>query len=191
MDKVKELDGCSTEILGYSWRSLPAIVNFTNAVFEKGFSSENKEEVHLKPKRDIETGSVNYWWLAGTNKELRFPALTANIIDRIQKGEKPSDIAVLARSNDELAELASYLRDANVPVYIDEGGQSGADTVSLVAALLQLVADESAELPKAQIAFLTENDYRLEQIIDDKLEYRMKDKPENLFYDDIPLVKSY
>ena len=161
MDIVKEnekkgLDGCSTEILGYSWRSLPAIVNFTNAVFEKGFSKENKEEVHLEPKRDEESGSVNYWWLAGTNKESRFTALTANIIDLINKGENPSDIAVLARSNDELAELADYLRDANVPVYIDEGGQSGADTVSLVSALLQLVADESAELPKAQIAFLTE-----------------------------------
>ena len=195
MDIVKEnekkgLDGCSTEILGYSWRSLPAIVNFTNAVFERGFSKENKKEVHLEPKRDEEAGSVNYWWLAGTNKESRFTALTANIIDLINKGENPSDIAVLARSNDELAELADYLRDANVPVYIDEGGQSGADTVSLVSALLQLVADESAELPKAQIAFLTEKDYKLEQIIDDKLEYNMIDKPENLFYEDIPLVKA-
>ena len=195
MDIVKEnekkgLDGCSTEILGYSWRSLPAIVNFTNAVFEKGFSNENTKEVHLEPKRDEEAGSVNYWWLAGTNKESRYTALTANIIELISKGEKPSDIAVLARNNDDLTDLATYLRDANVPVYIDEGGQSGADTVSLVAALLQLIADESAELPKAQIAFLTEKDYRLEQIIDDKLEYRMKKNPENLFYDDVALVKA-
>lgn len=195
MDIVKEnekknLDGCSTEILGYSWRSQPAIVNFTNAVFEKGFSNENKKEVHLEPKRDEEDGSVNYWWLAGTNKESRYTALTANIIELISKGEKPSDIAVLARNNDDLTDLATYLRDANVPVYIDEGGQSGADTVSLVAALLQLIADESAELPKAQIAFLTEKDYRLEQIIDDKLEYRMKKNPENLFYDDVALVKA-
>ena len=195
MDIVKEnekkgLDGCSTEILGYSWRSLPAIVNFTNAVFEKGFSNENTKEVHLEPKRDEEAGSVNYWWLAGTNKESRYTALTANIIELISKGEKPSDIAVLARNNDELTDLATYLRDANVPVYIDEGGQSGADTVSLVAALLQLIADESAELPKAQIAFLTEKDYRLEQIIDDKLEYRMKKNPENLFYDEVALVKA-
>lgn len=195
MDIVKEnekknLDGCSTEILGYSWRSQPAIVNFTNAVFEKGFSNENTKEVHLEPKRDEEDGSVNYWWLAGTNKESRYTALTANIIELISKGEKPSDIAVLARNNDDLTDLATYLRDANVPVYIDEGGQSGADTVSLVAALLQLIADESAELPKAQIAFLTEKDYRLEQIIDDKLEYRMKKNPENLFYDDVALVKA-
>ena len=195
MDIVKEnekkgLDGCSTEILGYSWRSLPAIVNFTNAVFEKGFSNENTKEVHLEPKRDEEAGSVNYWWLAGTNKESRYTALTANIIELISKGEKPSDIAVLARNNDDLTDLATYLRDANVPVYIDESGQSGADTVSLVAALLQLIADESAELPKAQIAFLTEKDYRLEQIIDDKLEYRMKKNPENLFYDDVALVKA-
>ena len=60
----------------------------------------------------------------------------------------------------------------------------------MVAALLQLIADESAELPKAQIAFLTEKDYRLEQIIDDKLEYRMKKNPENLFYDEVALVKA-
>ena len=45
MDIIKEnekknLDGCSTRILDKSWRSLPEIVNFTNKVFEKGFSKE-------------------------------------------------------------------------------------------------------------------------------------------------------
>ncbi len=195
MDIVKDnekkgLDGCGTEILGYSWRSLPAIVNFTNAVFEKGFSSENKNEVHLKPKRTEEAGSVNYWWLEGTNEASRFTALASNVIDLINNGKKPSDIAILARSNEELSKLAEYLRAANVPVYIDEGDPSGSDTVSLVAALLQLVADESAELPKAQIAFLTEKNFGLGQIIDDKLEYRMKEKPKELFYEDVPLVKA-
>lgn len=189
-NEKKDLDGCATEILGYSWRSLPAIVNFTNAVFEKGFSNENKNEVHLKPKRTEEPGSVNYWWLEGTNKDSRFAALTANIIDLINNGKTPSDIAVLARSNEELEDLAGCLRGANVPVYVDEGDQSGSDTVSLVAALLQLVADESAELPKAQIAFLTEKDFGLGQIIDDKLEYGMKEKPKELFYQDVPLVKA-
>lgn len=188
-NEKKGLDGCSTDILKFSYRSLPAIVNFTNKVYAKGFSDEPEDEVCLTAKRNDAEGSVSYWWLPGTNQQIRAAELTANIIDLIKKGEKPSDIAILARYNKELEAIAEYLRNANVPVYIDEAGQFGSDTVSLVKDLLQLVVDDTAELPKAEIAFLTEKKYKLEKIIDDKIEYNMASEPASLFYDNIPLVK--
>lgn len=195
MDIIKEnekknLDGCSTRILDKSWRSLPEIVHFTNKVFEKGFSKENPDEIKLTPVRKDDKGCVGYWWIPGKNKETRNSALAANIVELINKGENPSDIAILARSNDELSVIADYLREKNVPVYIDEAGHSGSDTVNLVTSLLQLVTDEKAELPKAQIAFLTEENYNLKKILDDKIDFNIQDNKKSLFYENIPLVKN-
>ena len=188
-NEKKGLDGCTTDILKFSWRSLPAIVNFTNEVYAKGFSKESREEVCLTAKRKGEEGSVSYWYLPGTNQGTRSAELTANVIDLIKQGEKPSNIAILARFNKELEAIANSLRDAKVPVYIDDAGQFGSDTVSLVTDLLQLVIDDTAELPKAEIAFLTEKKYKLEKILDDKIEYNMSSSTNTLFYDDISLVK--
>ena len=195
MDIIKEnekknLDGCSTRILDKSWRSLPEIVNFTNKVFEKGFSKENPDEIKLTPVRKDDKGCVGYWWLSGTNKETRNSALAANIVELINKGENPSDIAILTRSNADLEDIATCLRKKNVPVYIDESGHSGSDTVNLVTSLLQLVTDEKAELPKAQIAFLTEENFTLKKILDDKINFNIQENKNSLFYENIPLVKN-
>ena len=195
MDIIKEnekknLDGCSTRILDKSWRSLPEIVNFTNKVFEKGFSKENPDEIKLTPVRKDDKGCVGYWWIPGKNKDIRNSALAANIVELVNKGENPSDIAILARSNADLKDIATCLRLKNVPVYIDESGHSGSDTVNLVTSLLQLVTDEKAELPKAQIAFLTEENFTLKKILDDKIDFNIQENKNSLFYENIPLVKS-
>ena len=188
-NEKKNLDGCSTRILDKSWRSLPEIVNFTNKVFEKGFSKENPDEIKLTPVRKDDKGCVGYWWIPGKNKDIRNSALAANIVELINKGENPSDIAILARSNADLKDIATCLREKNVPVYIDEAGHSGSDTVNLVTSLLQLVTDEKAELPKAQIAFLTEENFTLKKILDDKIDFNIQDNKKSLFYENIPLVK--
>ena len=189
-NETKGLDGCTTDILKKSWRSVPAIVNFTNAVFEKAFNRNTKEEkdVSLSPVRE-DDGKVGFWWLTESRKEDRAITIAANIIDLINNGEKPSDIAVLARQNKDLLEVADVLREKEVPVFIDEYGLSGANTVNLVTSILQLIADERPELPKAQIAFLTEPDYKLDRLLDDKLSFNSIGDKEAVFYDDIPLVK--
>ncbi|MBO4318993.1 MAG: UvrD-helicase domain-containing protein [Treponema sp.] len=190
-NKNNNLDGCTTDILDKSWRSLPAIVNFTNKVYSKAFNkitSEEQKELSLKSQRQGE-GKVGFWWFNEGKKEDRAKSLAANIVDMINKKEKPSDIAVLARKNSDLEDVAAALREYDVPVYIDEGGQAESETVSLVISLLQLVDDEKAELPKAQIAFLTEPDYKLGKIMDDKIEFRMTAKEGEHFYNDIPLVQ--
>ena len=196
MDIVKDneskgLDGCSTKILENSWRSAPDIVNFTNAVFEKVFNKvtdEEKKDVHLEPVR-TEEGEVGFWWLTENNAKDRAKNIAANIVELINKGEKPKDIAVLAKNNDHLKDVANALREFNVPVFIAEDSLSGADTVRLVIAILQLIEDERSEYPKAHIAFLTEPDYKIEKVIDDKLEFNSNHEKGDLFYDDIPLVK--
>ncbi len=196
MDIVKDneskgLDGCSTEILGNSWRSVPDIVNFTNAVFEKVFNKvtdEEKQDVHLDPVR-TDKGEVGFWWLTESNVKDRAKNIAANIVELINQGEEPKDIAVLAKNNDHLKDVANALREYDVPVFIAEASLSGADTVRLVIAILQLVEDARADYPKAHIAFLTEPNYRIEKVIDDKLEFNSNHEKGDMFYDDIPLVK--
>ena len=190
----KGLDGCTTKILDQSWRSVPEVVNFTNAVYEKIFNKtteEQKAEVHLKPVRK-DHGKVGFWWLTGGNVGDRAVDIAANIIDLLNKqgeDEKPSDIAVLGRNADHFKEIANVLREHDVPVYINEDSMSGAYTVRLVTAILQLIEDERAEYPKVHIAYLTESGHKLENLIDDKIEFKSKGDKEARFYDDIPLVK--
>ncbi|SFI85804.1 ATP-dependent exoDNAse (exonuclease V) beta subunit (contains helicase and exonuclease domains) [Treponema bryantii] len=196
MDIIKEnetkgLDGCTTDILDHSWRSCPQIVNFTNEVYAYAFgkkTEEERKEVCLEPVRKDE-GKVGFWWFTEPNIPAKSHAIAANIIDLINNGEKPSDIAVLARTNSDLEAVANALREYDVSVFIDEDGLSGAYTVSLVTSILQLIADDKPELPKAQIAFLTEPDYKLERLLDDKLSFNEVGDKEAAFYDDIPLVK--
>lgn len=190
-NKNKGLDGCSTDILKKSWRSVPEIVNFTNAVYEKIFNKttdEQKGEVHLEPVRK-DHGKVGFWWLTEGRAEDSAVSIAANIIDLLNKGEKPCDIAVLGRNKDHFTGIANVLREHDVPVYINEDQMSGTYTVRLVIAILQLIEDESAEYPKAHIAFLTEPGHKLEDLIDDKLAFNSKGDKDAGFYDDIPLVK--
>ena len=192
-NKLKGLDGCETDILGDSWRSLPEIVEFTNNLFTKVFNKtteEQKNEVCLKSQRTQDgQGHTGFWWLPQTKKEDRINQLAANIVDLINNGEKPEDIAVLARTNYDLEEIAKALREYEVPVFIDEGEQAQSNTVSLVTSILELIADETAELPKAEIAFLTEPDYKLGRILDNKLEFNKQAEEDTVFYNDIPLVQ--
>ena len=190
-NETKGLDGCSTQILGNSWRSIPNIVNFTNAVFEKVFNKvtdEEKKEVHLDPVRE-DKGKVGFWWLTESNAKDRAKNIAANIVELINKGEKPKDIAVLAKNNDHLKDVANALRKFEVSVFIADDSLAGAYTVRLVIAILQLIEDERAEYPKAHIAFLTEPDYKIEKVIDDKLDFNSNHAKGDMFYDDIPLVK--
>ena len=189
-NETKGLDGCTTDILSDSWRSLPEIVEFTNNVFIKLFDKKTEaeqKEVRLNHKRDGK-GHTGFWWLPDSKKENRAAQLAANIVEMVNNKVPPEDIAVLARTNYDLEKIAECLREYELPVFIDEGEQADSETVSLVTSLLQIIADPTAELPKAQIAFLTMPDYKLGKILDDKLEFRKKAKKGDVFYDDIPLV---
>ncbi len=194
-NKERGLDGCTTDILHDSWRSLPAIVDFTNEVFVKVFNKKTQkeqDEVRLTSQRkgeEVGEGHTAFWWLPDSKKENRIAQLSANIVAMVNNNIPPEDIAVLARTNYDLEQIAEALREYGLPVFIDEGEQAQSNTVSLVTSLLQIIADPTAELPKAQVAFLTLPDYKLGKILDDKLEFRQKAKEDDVFYDDIPLVK--
>lgn len=168
--KSSEADGCSTDFLENSWRSLPSIVNVVNETFSKVFSDLPKREVQLKAKRTSETkGNLKFWLLEG-NKEKRLEVIANNIAGMVQKGIAPKDIAVLARVNDSLNKLVPLLHEYNIPVFREEVSSENNYEIALVCALLSLLIDERDEFAKAQIAFLTEEDFSLGKIIDTKLE---------------------
>ena len=192
-NKKKGVEGFTTDILGNSWRTLPAIVNFTNEAFVKIFnkSQEQRDEVCLvsKRKKSEGNGKVGFWWLTQGRQEDRANTIAGNIIDLINNGENPWDIAVLARKRSHLTNVINCLRDKGVPVYVDEEGASEYPTVGLVTSILELIADETSELAKAQIAFLTEPNYKLGKILDDKMAYNDAGNQQPGFYDNIPLVQ--
>ena len=57
VDRVaRKENGCDTDTLDKSWRSLPDIVEVNNAVFEKTFADVlDKENIHLDEVRENET----------------------------------------------------------------------------------------------------------------------------------------
>lgn len=185
-------NGCQmAKPLDISYRSLPDIVDVCNETFKRTFAGVlDEKSIILKKHRtnDENVHSLRYWDLR--NQE------SAGIVDHvanlIKLGVKPSDIAVLGRTNDTLNNLAYVLTDTyGIPAYCKEGLHlSEMKATPLVLALLALVLSEKDSLAKAQIAILTEKGYDTRKIIEEKLlldadELRKEDE----YLNDVPLVE--
>lgn len=180
-------DGCHTDTLKTSYRSLPAIVTLNNAVFEKAFGGTlKKDNIHLNENRENSEGisSLRYF---RESKE----ADVATHIARLAKtaGVKPSDIGVLGRTNTTLDVLAQRL--AGYGVKVDRANTNVADTDvwQLVSALLRIASSSDDNLAKAQVALLTDDSFTTARLIDQKLLFDQKtDEQRTEFLGDEPLV---
>lgn len=193
-------NGCLMEKpLDTCWRSQPEIVRTVNKVFVKAFnaiSNEEKSRVELKPCKPMldneREGCLTYLdcGLNASDKTGNIIHLARDIAYLVAKGVKTDELAVLARSNSELDDLAANLKDYNLPVLRD--GASIADSVekTLLFAMLRLLANRRDLLAKAEIAYITESGYSIAYIIDRKIEYDSeKSEDKGYFLEDIPLVK--
>lgn len=193
-------NGCFMEKpLDTCWRSQPEIVKTVNKVFVKAFnaiSDEEKSRVELKPCKPMldneREGCLTYLdcGLNASGKTGNIIHLARDIAYLVATGVKTDELAVLARTNSELDELAADLKDYNLPVLRD--GASIADSVekTLLFAMLRLLANRGDLLAKAEIAYITESGYGIADIIDRKIEYDSeKNEGKGYFLEDIPLVK--
>jgi len=160
-------DGCDTRTLDTSWRSLPDIVEVNNDVFCKTFANVlPKENIHLNQHRKNEHGedSLRYF---NTNKELGIPAVIAKLVIN---GAAPNEIAVLARSNEELASISAVTKDSyGIPTTREEASVKESVVWLLMANILRYVGSQRDLQAKATIAFLTEEGYDTRRIIEEKL----------------------
>lgn len=177
--KEKKLEaGFETSTLETSYRSLGNIVDAANATFTKAFKDFDENEVKLKchRKEDGEKDGFIRYWVLDENAENRAEQIAKNIVHLIENREKPKDIAILARTNTDLNNVANALKKYKVPVFrAKDETNSDLDSktsaiITLVTSLLTLLADQTDEYAKAKIKHLTEKGATLGAIIDEKLE---------------------
>lgn len=183
-------NGCDTETLDTSYRSLPGIVEVCNETFKRTFKGVLDEgSIVLKTHRtnDEKIRSVRFWDM----EDPESVGIADHIAYLLKQGVKPSDIAVLGRTNAPLDALAGILTGTyGIPANRQEVRVSEIKCTPLVLALLALGESEKDSLAKAQIAVLTEEGYGTNKIIEEKLLVDANEEiKESSYLNDVPLVR--
>lgn len=183
-------NGCDTETLDTSYRSLPGMVEVCNETFKRTFKGVLDEgSIVLKTHRtnDEKIRSVRLWDM----EDPESVGIADHIAYLLKQGVKPSDIAVLGRTNAPLDALAGILTGTyGIPANRQEVRVSEIKCTPLVLALLALVESEKDSLAKAQIAVLTEEGYGTNKIIEEKLLVDANEEiKESSYLNDVPLVR--
>ncbi len=164
--------GGRTEILDKSWRSRPSLVALANAVFTQAFEGVlARESVALRPQRTEAEGLLTFgnWLLEGGNKADCQQALAGGIRTLVDSGhaiEDPEtrqarpvsfgDLAILARSNDNVSAIAAALRAQGIPVSTEQPGLLGQPECVLALACLRRLYDRADTLATAEILALAD-----------------------------------
>lgn len=183
----KKEDGCDTDTLDTSWRSLPDIVELNNDVFRKTFADVLEEKnICLKQhrKNDKHEESLRYFVSSGEY------GVAEHVLKLLSQGVKPNEIAVLARANATLAEVASQLKQYEIPSSREDAPIIDSYTYTLTSSLLHIVDSTKDSLAKATVAILTEEDYNTRKIIEEKI---LNDANDNAKTEDylaqVPLIR--
>ena len=165
-----EAGGGTTDVLPYSWRSRPALVDYVNEIYEPTFVGEmpaGQVGLEAKRKEQGERTAVATWLLSGNwgQKANSIARGIANLVEARypvtdkQTGELRDsgwgDIAVLCRSNDRLAQIATACANAGIPVAYKRFGLLKTPEGALAMACLRRLADPRDTLASAEIRTLT------------------------------------
>jgi len=170
-----EENGNETDILDRSWRSRPPLVEYVNNVFAGAFKdSLKKEQVVLEParkdrKENKKDSAVEFWHVEGSNKNKRANALANHIYKLVDSQEKTifdkntkdyrtanfGDIAILCRTNDNLAAIANGLNAFNIPCEYKRPGLMNTAEGCYAFACLRRLVDPSDTLASAEIIALS------------------------------------
>lgn len=163
------------ETLDTSYRSEPDIVNLCNKVFVKVFDNILEEaKVKLKEHRPKETKGPNliHWKTEYSKKEDVLRNMAVRIADFAERHESAyKDIAVLARTNNDLSILADALREIGIPVNLGAGSLLEQKETEFISSVLTLIVDDCNILAKAKIVYLTQQGNNLRNLIDSRLVY--------------------
>lgn len=140
------------ERLEYSWRSVPALVEFVNQVFPAAFERQgiDPESVGLTPHREPEPGPALESWVLDKgdvkriSNPVEFSALASGIralLSDRTRPTAPSDVAVLARQNEHCAGIAKALAEAGVPFVLETAGLLREPAVRLVLAAYAVLTE--------------------------------------------------
>jgi ATP-dependent exoDNAse (exonuclease V) beta subunit len=167
-----ESNGSRIDVLPYSWRSRPSLVNYVNKIFVPAFDSlPETEKVSLLPKRKeiAKQTAVEAWVLEGKNKASISASLATGIHRLVKSGHlvfdkglgqtrpvRYGDIAILARTQSNVAQLADTLSSIATPIKIARAGLLSTPEVCLALACLRRLHDRSDTLASAEIISLSD-----------------------------------
>ncbi len=186
----------SEDILKDSWRSRPAIVKATNALFTKAFDHLPIEQVALDPRRkdgNMQSDALVHWQFNFDNggdsrkrqpgspwtehciaETLRVYLERENFI--LPKGEKTyrparsGDIAILCRTNGQCQNMAEALHRVGLKAAIARTGLLETAEAKLILAVLRYILNKHDSLSVAEILLLAEKK-ELSHIIEHRLSY--------------------
>lgn len=188
VDRIaKKENGCDTDTLDKSWRSLPDIVDVNNAIFAKTFANVlEQKNIQLQKVRtnDEQQDSLRFF----VSKE--GAGVAEHVLKLLNQGAKPNEIAVLARDNKILGSVATSLKGWNIPSSREDSPIIQSIIYPLESSLLRIVDSPSDALSKATVAMLSQSDYSTRRIIEDKLlnDDDTSAKPDD-YLADVPLVR--
>lgn len=143
-----------------SWRSKENLVNLSNEIFTRAFSSSMApEDVRLgipsERKAEAAGGIIEAWHLSGGKKEDRMKSLATGIAKLIRdKGVTPNQICVLFWSNSDCAALAEALGEWNIPASAPSGSLLDTVECQLVMAAFRYCVDPSDTVALATLLAL-------------------------------------
>ena len=197
--KSQGSEGCHSETLTESWRSVPALVNACNKTFTKIFSpifgEDTENQVSLNSAMQLHPDKFNTPLSDRAQHPLRYLAIKEKrstrsnklkveyvaqyIKDVIEKeGVALSDIAVLGRYGRDLDDVQSALMGLKIACDRETTLNKESKACQLMMALTTLTVNPQDDLAKAEIAYLTQDNMGIGAIIDSKLEYNNTPKEE-------------
>ncbi len=203
-DRIENLNGRVNESLSTSHRSWPPVVDTCNKVFLPAFSDIlRKEEVELSVwdklekeynesnKKDCLKAWPLYVQNDGKKSDLKAADVLASNIAGMIKDENilPKDIAVLARTNNELTNVASALKNFNIPSYVGDGDFKESPEIILLTSMLSLIVNPWDTMARSKIAFLTKESYGAARILDERIESLHENESDGDFLSEIPLIE--
>ena len=159
----------ATDILTRSWRAQPPLADYLNEVFAENFKAEmDRESVVLAAQRQPLPGPAVCAWTLPRKADradaivggiARLVAAQTLVFDPLTEQERPiryGDVAVLARTNDHVEQLAQALRRRHIPMKMTLKGLLATAEVALAKSCLRRVADRADTLATAEIMALAE-----------------------------------
>lgn len=174
------------EPLPYSYRTIEPLVEFSNTIFTQVFNNMTDVELTIPEEHgnyDHEESPLRLWkYEDNTALALQIQQLI------LREGIAAEDIAVLARKNDHLDNLAEELRKINVPVCRESSDVKESRTGRLMKALLTLVNSSNNQLARAEVAYLTMPDYHVRKIIENRLDHINNGAEPDDYLTEVPII---
>ncbi len=176
-----------TDVLEASWRARPTLLAHLNRVFGDAFAADGiaPEEVVLRAQREevLQSDPAIVQWRAPGKQEAQYNAIArgiANLVaDRTQIVDPQAgaprplrfgDIAVLARTNPHVEDIARTLQTARVPMKMSLQGLLAVPEVCFAKACLRRLTDRTDTLATAEIVAFSDG-VDPEQWLADRLTY--------------------